>query len=215
MRGKITAILVLCLLAQFTAGARAQGEAPLPAAPTNYLITIKTYPQLRGADCSDPYGDITTVYANWAYRDMDAGVTWQGSSPLNINFTGSTGCDFQIGPSISPSNPHPHFRVWVRVHFHLSVWIDIPALYDATTYNMPLSKAGDAWNTLYPPYGSGDNVIDSADYNLCLSSGHFGTSYGQSGYIDRCDFDGDGAITVAEYNVIVTNFGRSGDAPPW
>jgi hypothetical protein len=112
-------------------------------------------------------------------------------------------------PSIHPNRPEPTFDFWVKVDNHLSVTVTAVLTQGLTIYNLPQSKAGDGY-TYY-----GDNTITIDDYNACMTGGTFGSAYGDSAYKEQCDADGDGAITIAEYNVIVGNFGQSGAAPPW
>jgi hypothetical protein len=217
MKGFIRTLILLAVLAAALPASADEGDVnwnsgPPPGreqseAPDNYLITIITYPQLRGSECDDPYPTGDTLPVNYQYKERGIAGVYSGGTVLGLGSL--QGCAFQVSPSIHPNRPEPTFDFWVKVDNHLSVTVTAVLTQGLTIYNLPQSKAGDGY-TYY-----GDNTITIDDYNACMTGGTFGSAYGDSAYKEQCDADGDGAITIAEYNVIVGNFGQSGAAPPW
>jgi hypothetical protein len=205
--------LVVLLVGVVSAPVGAEGDVnwnsgPPPGreqseAPDNYLITLVTYPQLRGSECDDPYptGDQMRVW--FKYKDRAAPGVYEDWTYLGIGDL--PGCAFQIS---APTSGTPTYDFWVKVENHLTI-TTTAVLTGNMTLHLPQAKAGDGY-TYY-----GDNAVDVSDYNECMSGGTFGSQYGDAAYKDQCDADGDGAITIAEYNVIIGNFGQTGAPVPW
>jgi hypothetical protein len=64
---------------------------------------------------------------------------------------------------------------------------------------MGILRAGDANN---------NNVVDDADAAIVKDS--YGKSEGKDGYDARADFTGDNAVTIQDYNLMVSNMGKTG-----
>ena len=198
MKAKITgaAILVLVVLA-LSAAAVPLGVQSRPLQVDN--ITIQHYPQGRGVDCTDPYGDIEQDWHIWEYIQSD--------SP-NVRFDDELldpDCESHIIVTYGGAPPTITYRS--KINYRLAETVTFTSSNNLVVY-MPQEDAGDCWNEGYPPYGFGDNVVGVDDYNLLY--GTFGRQYGDPLYVDRCDFDGDGAVTVADFNMLYTHFGQEG-----
>ncbi len=80
--------------------------------------------------------------------------------------------------------------------------VALPGGPSITNVEMGLMRTGDSNN---------DNIVNVNDFNIVKRA--FGKAFGDQGYDDRADFDGNQTVNVADFNIQKVNFGATG-APP-
>jgi hypothetical protein len=80
MKGFIRALILLAVcVGALPVGTIAQ------EAPTNYLITVVTYPQLRGSECDDPYPTGDTQPVSVQYKERGISGVYSVGTELRVS----------------------------------------------------------------------------------------------------------------------------------